>query len=77
VSDLQPPPELPPRAGLPRCPRCKASMVVKRITPSRSGLEQWTLRCTTCGNIHEAQVDIDPMKSDALGWLHGELAPPK
>jgi transcription elongation factor Elf1 len=79
MSDLQSsPPELPPRAAqLPRCPRCQALMAVQRAIASRSGFEHWTLRCTKCGLIHEAQVHVDPVKSDAQGWLHGELAPPK
>jgi hypothetical protein len=77
MSDLHsPPPELPPRAAQrPRCPRCQARMAVQRAIPSRSGFEHWTLRCMKCGTIHEAQVQIDPMKSEALGWLHGELQP--
>ena len=67
-----------PEATLrPRCPRCQARTVVQRIVPARSGFEHWTLRCTTCGSIHQAQVHIDPMKSDAQNWLHSELAPPK
>jgi transcription elongation factor Elf1 len=76
MSDLQSsPPELPPRAAQrPRCPRCQARMTVQRTIASRSGFEHWTLRCTKCGLIHEAQVHV---KSDAQGWLHGELAPPK
>jgi hypothetical protein len=27
-----------------------------------------SLRCTECRLIHEAQVNADPMKSDAIGW---------
>jgi hypothetical protein len=27
-----------------------------------------TLRCTECRLIHEAQVNADPVKSDAIGW---------
>jgi transcription elongation factor Elf1 len=79
MSDLQSsPPELPPRATQrPRCPRCQARMTVQHAIASRPGFEQRTLRCTKCGTIHEAQVHIDPMKSDAQGWLHGELAPPE
>jgi uncharacterized Zn finger protein len=52
-------------------------MTVQRIIPSHSGHEHWTLRCNECGNIHQAQVAIDLMKSDALGWLDSELASPK
>jgi transcription elongation factor Elf1 len=79
MSDLQSsPPMLPPRvAQRPRCPRCQARMAVQRIIPARSGFEHWTLRCTNCGNIHQAQVHTDPMKSDAQGWLDSELLPPK
>jgi hypothetical protein len=51
-------------------------MTVQRIIPSHSGHEHWTLRCNECGNIHQAQVAIDLMKFDALGWLDSELAPP-
>jgi len=53
-------------------------MAVQRIVPARRGFEHWTLRCTKCGHSLEAQVVIDPMKSDhARGWLASELAPPK
>jgi len=48
-----------------------------RTIPARSGFEYWTLRCTKCDLIHEAQVDIDPLKSDAQCWLQGELALPQ
>ncbi len=69
--------ELPRAIHRPHCPRCHARMVAQRIVPSRSGFEHWTLRCTKCGNVHQAQVAIDPMKSDAMGWLDSELVPPK
>jgi hypothetical protein len=52
-------------------------MEVQRITAARSGFEHWTLRCTRCGHIHQAQVPTDSMNADARGWLGGELAPPK
>jgi predicted Zn finger-like uncharacterized protein len=68
VSDLQSsPPALPPRATQRRCPRCQARLAVQSVIPSRSGFEHWTLRCTKCGHILEAQVHADPMKSDAQG----------
>jgi transcription elongation factor Elf1 len=75
-SDL---PTLPPRAALrPRCPRCQARATVQRaVSSTRSGYEFWTLRCTKCGTVHEAQVPADPLKSDARGWLQSELAPPR
>jgi uncharacterized Zn finger protein len=52
-------------------------MEVQRITAARSGFEHWTLRCTRCGHIHQAQVSTDPMNAGARGWLDGELKPPK
>jgi hypothetical protein len=60
----------------PRCPRCQTRVAVQRIVPGRPGFEHWTLRCASCGNIHEAQVHTDPMKSETRGWLASELAPP-
>jgi transcription elongation factor Elf1 len=70
-------PTLAPRAVVrPRCPQCQASTTVQRAIPSRRGFEHWTLRCTKCGLIHEAQVDADPMKSGAGGWTDSNLNPP-
>jgi uncharacterized Zn finger protein len=59
-----------------RCPQCEAPAIVQRATPGRSGFEHWTLRCTSCGNIHQAQVQTDPMKSATAGWLSGDLHAP-
>lgn len=42
-------------------------MEIQYITSAHSGFEHWTLRCTKCGLIHEAQVNADPMKSDVIG----------
>jgi len=68
---------LTPRAiARPRCPQCQAPALVQRATVGRSGFEHWTLRCTKCGHIHEAQVYADPMTSEATGWLSGELHSP-
>ena len=46
-------------------------MEVQRITEARAGFEHWTLRCTRCGRIEQAQVNTDPLKSEALGWTQG------
>lgn len=61
----------------PRCPKCQSRTEVQRISAARSGFEHWTLRCTQCGLIHETQVDIDPMTSEARGWAYSYLVPPK
>jgi predicted Zn finger-like uncharacterized protein len=67
-----------PVAARPRCPKCQSRMEIQHITSARSGFEHWTVRCTKCGLIHEAQVNADPMKSDAIGWERSDLrAPPQ
>jgi len=72
-----PPLTLTPRAiALPRCPQRQATALVQRSTAGRSGFEHWTLRCTRCGHIHEAQVHVDPMTSEANGWISGDLHAP-
>ena len=70
---------LPPRATQHlRCPRCQAHLSVQYVAPARAGFEHWTLRCAKCGTIQEAQVDADPMRSDALRWIGSrELLPPQ
>ena len=71
------PSTLTPRAvSRPRCPQCQAPALVQRATAGRSGFEHWTLRCTKCGHIHEAQVRSDPMTREAAGWLSSELRAP-
>jgi hypothetical protein len=50
---------------------------VQRIAATRSGFEHWTLRCTKCGDIQEAQIAADPMNNDSRGWLNGELRSPE
>jgi len=76
MTDLQKP-TLPPRRTTPRrCLVCQSPMEVLRITAARAGFEHWTLRCTRCGRIDQVQMDTDPLKSEALGWIEGELRPP-
>jgi hypothetical protein len=67
----------PRAAARPRCPKCQSRTEVQHIAVARAGFEHWTLRCTRCGLIHEAQVSADPMKSDAAGWEHSDLRPPQ
>ena len=62
-------------AERPRCLKCQSRMEIQHITSARSGFEHWTLRCTKCGLIHDAQVNADPMKSDVIGREHSDLAP--
>jgi hypothetical protein len=34
-------------------------------------------RVSTCGRTEKNSVTIDPMKTDAIGWLAIELRPPR
>jgi hypothetical protein len=53
-------------------------MTVQHVVPGRAGFEHWTLRCTKCGIVREAQVHADPTLSSALRWVgSSELVPPK
>jgi len=76
MSELQTPTLPPRRTTHRRCLVCRSPMEVQRITEARAGFEHWTLRCTRCGRIEQAQVNTDPLKSEALGWTEGELRPP-
>jgi hypothetical protein len=51
-------------------------MEIQSIAAARSGYEHWTLRCTKCRDIREAQVPTDPMKSEAWGSADAELVRP-
>ena len=59
-----------------RCLVCQAPMEIQRIAAARAGFEHWTLRCTSCARIDQMQVNTDPLKFEALGWIEGELRPP-
>jgi hypothetical protein len=76
MPDPQTPTLSPRRAARPRCLKCQSRMEVQRIAAARSGFEHWTLRCTKCGDIREAQVPTDPMNTDSRGWLDGEPGRP-
>jgi hypothetical protein len=76
MSEL-PKPILPQRRTMRRrCLVCQSPMEVQRVAAARAGLEHWTLRCISCGRIDQMQVSADPLVSEALGWIEGELRPP-
>jgi hypothetical protein len=60
----------------PHCPNCQAEMMLSRILPSRAALDLRTFECGKCAHVEKFVVELDPMKSHALGWLLGELRPP-
>lgn len=71
---------LPPSVGVierPYCPNCKTRMMLARISPGPPGFDHRLFECPKCNNVENVIVADDPMKSRALGWLAGELRPPK
>jgi hypothetical protein len=58
------------------CPTCKHRMGLARISPGTQGFEDRTFECSTCYRTEKISFLIDPLKTDALGWLASELKPP-
>jgi hypothetical protein len=52
-------------------------MALARISPAKAGFEKRTFECSTCERTEVASFAVDPMKTDAVGWLAGELNPPR
>jgi hypothetical protein len=52
-------------------------MGLARISPGKRGFEQRTFECSTCHRLETVSFPVDPMKTDALGWLAGDLKPPR
>jgi hypothetical protein len=61
----------------PACPKCQASMILARIMPGRMNFDARIFECVKCGHVEKVLVATDPMHSDVLGWLLGELRSPR
>jgi len=61
----------------PRCPKCNNRMSLARIMPGPNGYDLRNFECDKCDNVMTLTVATDPMKSNKLGWLAGELKPPE
>ena len=61
----------------PMCLTCKHRMGLARISPGKRGFEERTFECSTCHRIEKVSFAIDPLKTDAVGWLASELRPPR
>jgi hypothetical protein len=62
----------------PRCPRCQHDrMLLSKLEAGPSGFDYRTFECQKCGCVETFAVSRDPMSSGLLGWLAGELRPPK
>jgi hypothetical protein len=51
-------------------------MVLARTTPARLGFNSQAFECVQCGHLEKVLIAADPIQSNALGWLLGELRPP-
>jgi hypothetical protein len=60
----------------PGCPTCHTRMLAASTAPGTSGYDYRTFECAKCDHVHMSLVASDPMKSDAQGWLAGELRSP-
>jgi hypothetical protein len=52
-------------------------MGLAQISPGKRGFEMRTFECSTCHRIEKVSIAVDPLKTDAVGWLASELTPPK
>jgi hypothetical protein len=52
-------------------------MMVGRNSPGTIGYQELTFKCSTCGRFEILAAPIDPLRTDAVGWLASELRPPK
>jgi tRNA(Ile2) C34 agmatinyltransferase TiaS len=57
----------------PRCPHCQTRMITDAVSDGPEGFEQRTFRCLKCAHTEKQRLVADPLKSDAVGWLSGEL----
>jgi hypothetical protein len=48
-------------------------MLTVDISSSPEGFEHRTFECLKCGHTENKILACDPLKSDAIGWLSGEL----
>lgn len=61
----------------PLCPKCSSRTSLISIEAGPKGLDLRNFQCAKCGYSVTATVATDPMRSDKLGWLAGELKPPR
>jgi hypothetical protein len=60
----------------PRCPRCQVRMPLTGISLGPQGRDFRSFECAKCDQTETVIAD-DPMKSEKVGWLQGELKPPQ
>jgi len=52
-------------------PKCGSSM------PAAIGHRGAAFKCATCGRFETVPVPVDPLRTNAVGWVAGELRPPR
>lgn len=52
-------------------------MITSAVSDGPEGLEQPTFVCAKCGHTETTTLASDPLRSDAFGWINGELRPPR
>jgi hypothetical protein len=57
------------------CLVCSAEMGSVRIAPARLGINARTFECPQCNHVKILEA-ADPIQSNVIGWLFGELKPP-
>jgi hypothetical protein len=60
----------------PRCPRCQTRMTLERVSRGPIGFEHRLFECPKCDQVEISVFASDPFKSNATGWLDGELRAP-
>jgi hypothetical protein len=60
----------------PSCPTCKHRMGLAGISASERGFEERMFECSICHQTQKVIFPVDPLKTDAVGWLASELRPP-
>lgn len=62
----------------PHCPKCQNRMKLARTMPGPKGFDLRNFECVKCDNFFiTVTVAADPMHSDIIGWLAGDLKPPE
>jgi hypothetical protein len=52
-------------------------MMPARTMPGRLNFDAHTFECVKCDHVEKLLVAPDPIDSDVLGWLLGELRSPR
>jgi hypothetical protein len=62
-----------PIQGFCHCPKCTTRMITTAASLGPMGFESRAFECLKYGHTEEKVLASDPLKSNAIGWLAGEL----